>query len=1431
MNTGEHWKFWIDVGGTFTDCWAKRPDGGQIHTKVLSSGVTKGRFQPTSDSRVVLADSRNEPDDFWTGAELRLLNPGGQSFFRSEIPGFRSVGSTSFKPQYLPADAGLFPELGPFQLAGSVPWSEIEAILRAEGFLAYELDAKIPAPLLAIHGILGISLNQPLPDLTIDLGTTKGTNALLTRTGARTALITSYGFKDFLAIGDQAREQLFALTVTAREPLYAQAIEIDERILQDGTVERVPDPATLRLQLQQLRQLGIESLAICLMFGYRYPQHEQQVASLARSLGFETVRCSSEVAPLIKIVPRGETTVLDAYLDPVISDYLNQIQKRLSPESRLRLMTSSGGLVTRERFSGKDSVLSGPAGGVVGSARVGQQAGFERVIGFDMGGTSTDVSRFEGEFNRTFETRKAGVRIVHPMLDVETVAAGGGSVCWFDGTRLRVGPHSAGANPGPACYGSGGPLTVTDINLFLGRLSRDWFPFPLYPLAVEQGLDGLRISLLEAGYNLSLRQIAEGLLQIANHSMANAIESVSVARGFDPREYLLVSFGGAASQHCCGVADQLGMTKILCHPQASILSAVGIQLADQAAHAVIGLNWILELNPSNHSSLEQRMQVEAIPQLIEGALQSLRADGVATHPTTQPTQPTQPIQLRFSLDLRYQGTESFLNVRAGELQTQLGSLGSYRNQSRSAQRDQQIKLMPLFSGLRSALVEFDRQHRQQFGYLQQRPIEIVAARLEACFPGPGLPPLEKKNVCRAGNNDSVVPRRELPDTATEDSGMFDSEAPSFQQFDRTALVAGEMIAGPAIIADRYSTTVVDAGWTAKLLEKGLLLLEKFASVPNSPLTPDGMETRKQVDPILLEIFNQHFSSIASQMGTVLQKTSVSVNVKERLDFSCAVFSGDGRLVVNAPHIPVHLGAMGQTVRKLIEMNPNPVPGDVYVTNDPYAGGSHLPDVTVATPVFPDNPPSDSRRISPWFWVACRSHHSEIGGISPGSMPANASCLAEEGVLIQNFKLLAGQPGETGGPPQSSGDAAAKNPSGSASEQFEALKQLLNGAPFPSRSPEENIADIRAQVAANQTGVQRLRELVDRYGFPTVSAYMDHIQEAAEQKTRRALLRLADGESGWLDELDNGAKIQVRLDKRADQLTIDFEGTSPVLSDNLNANPAIVEAAVMYVMRLLIAEEIPLNEGILKPIRLKIPDCFLNPVTAIAAAAGDSSRLPAIVGGNVETSQRIVDCLLGSLGLAAASQGTMNNWLIGDGTFGYYETVGGGTGATSQGPGINATHSHMTNTRLTDPEILESRYPVILREFGIRRGSGGQGRHPGGEGMVRELEFRQPLTLSLLTSRRNSPPYGLSGGKAGAVGQNWLFTSGDQVPGGNSSKESAPAASIQSGMNSDTGQVEKPLQADPPSGYRTLPSRCQVQVQAGDRLRLETPGGGGWGLVD
>ncbi|MBX3412302.1 MAG: hydantoinase B/oxoprolinase family protein [Pirellulales bacterium] len=1258
-------EFWIDVGGTFTDCLARWPDGRLVRHKLLSSGVTKGSTGAGS-TRAVLVDPlrRHDPPGFWEGYTLTLLDESGAPCESRHVSEFD-------------ASRGL--------LHLAEPWSNPPTLGQA-----YELRSDEEASLVAIRYLLGLARAAPIPPVVVRLGTTRGTNALLTRRGARTALVTTRGFGDILRIGYQNRPRLFDLAIKKLSPLFERVLEIGERVSADGTILEPLDPRVVEQQLQELRASGVESIALCLLNAYCQPAHEQAVAEQCRAAGFSEISVSHLVAPLVKIVSRGDTTVVDAYLNPMLRTYVASLQRALAG-SELRVMTSAGGLVAADQFVGKDSILSGPAGGVVGFSQVAQAAGFARAIGFDMGGTSTDVARFDGRYELEYETEKAGVRVVAPMMSIETVAAGGGSVCGFDGVKLTVGPASAGADPGPACYGRGGPLAVTDLNFYLGRIPPERFPFPLDRRAVEARLAELSEAIAQArGKRYSPVELCDGFVRVANASMVQAIRSISIARGADPRDYVLVAFGGAAGQHACAVARELAMREVLNHPDSGILSAYGIGLADVVRHGAQGV--YRPYDAAVVSELE-----ETFAALSSSARRAVEAEGV----------PADRIEITRSLDLRYRGLDAALNIA-------LPDNGDYQ-------------------------AAYEAEHRKLYGYIHEgRALEIVAARVEA----------------RGQTAERPAPSRRLPLVAAQPlrtaEVYFDAVAHATPVYDRELLVPGNVLHGPALIYERVATTVIEPGWRVEVLERGELVLTDEAPHARERVSTDA-------DPVMLEVFNHQFAGIAEQMGITLRNTSSSVNVKERLDFSCALFTPEGDLVVNAPHIPVHLGAMGETVRRIRRDNPRMSPGDVYVTNDPYRGGSHLPDVTVVTPVHD----SSSGRLL--FFTASRAHHAEIGGIRPGSMPPFSRNLAEEGVLIRNFKLV---------------DAGRS--------RFEELAALLGSGEYPSRSVADNLADVAAQVAANRQGARDLARLVERYTLPVVESYMRHIQHAAEQKTRRALARLPRGRHAFVEHLDDGSPVAVAITVHGETATIDFSGTGPVLAGNLNANRAIVTAAVLYCLRCLLAEDIPLNQGVLAPVEIVLPECLLNPPEREAAA-----DCAAVVGGNVETSQRVVDALLGALGVAAASQGTMNNLLFGDATFGYYETICGGSGATPEADGADAVHTHMTNTRLTDPEVIERRYPVRVREFSIRRGSGGRGRRRGGDGIVRRLEFLRRLDVSLLTQRRGPyAPYGLAGGEPGKLGTNSLAR-GD-------------------------GRVE------------TLPGAAQFVAEPGDVLTIETPGGGGFG---
>jgi 5-oxoprolinase (ATP-hydrolysing) len=1263
------WLFSADTGGTFTDCIARSPDGRLLVEKVLSSSAVKGRIGAGSHpGEIIDPDRRGEPQDFYRGFEIVLIDGAGAPIEARRAARFDGARGAL------------------------VPDAAFSAPLAAA---AYELRSPEEAPLFAVRKLLGLRLDEPIGAIDLRLGTTRGTNALLERRGARTAFVTTAGFEDVLLIGNQERPNLFALAIEKPRPLFEDVLEVEERIDARGGVLVALDLEAARSGLAALRARGIEALAICLLHAWRNPAHEEALAGLAAELGFPHVSVSSRSAPLPKLVPRGDTTVADAYLTPVLGRYVESIQRR-APEARIRLLTSAGGLAAPASFRGRDAILSGPAGGILGVARVAERAGFRRAIGFDMGGTSTDVSRWDGGFEMVYERELAGVRLAAPVLAIETVAAGGGSICGFDGERLVVGPESAGAVPGPACYGGGGPLTLTDANLFLGRVSEERFPFPLDRGAVERRLEELAARVAAAGHARSPVELALGFLEIADTRMAAAIRKISVRRGYDAREHVLVAFGGAGGQHACAVARELGMRQVLVPGLAGVLSAFGAGMAEVRKFAERAV-----LEPFGEGTLARLEPLFA--ELESAARAEVAAGGVEPERIERP---------RRRLEMRYLGQDATLEIEAE---------GDCRRR-------------------------FEEAHERLYGYLHAgRPLEVVAARVE----------------CSGSSSRSPATELSPPEAATPGRGRLDA-ARSWRRAvfggreERTAylpaeaLAPSESVSGPAIIASAHHTAVVEPGWTARrTLQRDLLLVLEDGG-------PAAATAGEEVDPVRLEIFHQHFAAIAEEMGLVLRRSALSTNIRERLDFSCAIFDARGDLVANAPHVPVHIGAMGDCVKRLAEDIPDLGPGDVIVTNDPYRGGSHLPDVTVVAPVHD----SEGGLL---FYVASRAHHAEIGGKRPGSMPPDSRSLAEEGVLIRAFRAV-----ERGAP------------------RLEELRALLEAPPYPSRSPRENLADIAAQMAANRAGAARLAELVEARGRAVVLAYMQHIQDASRRLMEAELARLPQGSFAFADALDDGTPIAVSIEVSGGRATIDFTRSGAVHPGNLNAPPAVVRSAVLYSFRLLIERDIPLNAGVLLPLRIVLAPGLLDP-----PAASDPARCPAVAGGNVETSQRLVDVLLGALGVAAASQGTMNNLILGDASFGYYETIAGGAGAGAGFAGADAVQTHMTNTRITDPEVLESRYPLRLRRFAIRRGSGGAGLQRGGDGVVREIELLAPLEVSILSQRRTRAPYGLAGGAPGKPGRNLLRRRGDER-------------------------------------WEELPPIATFMAGPGDLLRIETPGGGGWG---
>jgi len=1166
------------------------------------------------------------------------------------------------------------------------------------------------AAIAGIRHFLALGADDPIPGDAIEavkMGTTVATNALLERKGERTVLFITRGLADQLRIAYQNRPRIFARHIVLPELLYAKVVEVAERIGAHGEVVAALDAEQARRDLQVAYNEGFRSVAIVFMHGYRYTGHEARVAALAREIGFPQVSVSHEVSPLMKLVSRGDTTVVDAYLSPILRRYVDRVAGELEGV-RIMFMQSSGGLTDARRFQGKDSILSGPAGGIVGAVRTSLGAGFDRIIGFDMGGTSTDVSHYAGEFERAFDTLVAGVRMRAPMMSIHTVAAGGGSILHFDGARYRVGPDSAGANPGPACYRRGGPLAVTDANVMLGKIQPKFFPavfgrdgnLPVDAEIVRSRFAALAEEIARAaGDRRSPEEVAEGFISIAVGNMANAIKQISVQRGHDVTEYTLCCFGGAAGQHACLVADALGMTRVFIHPLAGVLSAYGMGLADIAA--------------LREQSVELRLEVGNVA-AIAGALDSLAE--VAGAEVADQGVPASRIRVLRRVHLRYDGTDTALQVG--------------------------------FGSLAEMIAEFESAYQKQFSFLMSgRALIAEAVSVEAV----GASDAPAESAVPAGS-------RQGPPEPAEAVEMFSAgrkhRTPVFL---REGLQPGDRVDGPAIIAEANATTVIEPGWQAEVTRRDHLVLTRIAA------RPARVAIGTSVDPVMLEIFNNLYMSIAEQMGVRLANTAYSVNIKERLDFSCALFDGAGNLIANAPHMPVHLGSMGESIKTVIRENAATMrPGDVYVLNAPYNGGTHLPDVTVITPVF------DATGTEVLFYVGSRGHHADIGGITPGSMPPDSRTVEDEGVLIDNFKLVEGgrlREGE--------------------------MVALLSSGRYPARNVAQNLADLRAQIAANEKGVQELRKMVDHFGLDVVNAYMGHVQDNAEEAVRRVIDVLKDGEFRY--EMDNGGVICVRIaiDQPGRRAVIDFSGTSPQLDGNFNAPSAVCMAAVLYVFRTLVDDDIPLNAGCLKPLEVIIPEgSMLRP------------RYPAaVVAGNVETSQCITDTLYGALGVMGASQGTMNNFTFGNARYQYYETVSGGSGAGATAlaadgtpldgfDGTDCVQTHMTNSRLTDPEVLEWRFPVLLERFAIRRGSGGGGRWRGGNGAVRRIRFLEPMTAAILSGHRRIAPYGTAGGEPGAVGRNWVERT--------------------DGAHTELGGADK------------------TEVGAGDVFVIETPGGGGFG---
>ncbi|MCX5389445.1 hydantoinase B/oxoprolinase family protein [Streptomyces sp. NBC_00094] len=1161
------------------------------------------------------------------------------------------------------------------------------------------------AAVAGIRALLGLDPGEPVPAdriAVVKMGTTVATNALLERRGEPTVLLVTEGFRDALRIAYQNRPRLFDRHIVLPEAVYARVIEVPERVDAHGHVVRPLDGAVVAEALAAAHRDGFRSVAVVLLHGYRHPAHETRIAEAARAAGFTQVSCSHEVSPLIKLIPRGDTTVVDAYLSPILRRYVDEVARELAG-IRLMFMQSNGGLREAAHFRGKDAVLSGPAGGVVGMARTSAQAGHDRVIGFDMGGTSTDVSHYAGEFERELGTQVAGVRMRAPMMSIHTVAAGGGSVLHYDGRRYRVGPDSAGAVPGPACYRRGGPLTVTDANVMLGRVQPAHFPAVFgetgdLPLDTEVVRERFTALAEEIGGGRTPEEVAAGFLEIAVLNMANAVKKISVQRGHDVTRYALTSFGGAGGQHACAVADALGVDTVLVPPLAGVLSAYGIGLADATAMRERSVEAELDA-PGALARV-----TDLCAELAERTREELRADGL----------PDEAIATNARVFLRYAGTDASLPVDLAPAE--------------------------------SMKTAFTAVHRARYAFTMEKPLVVETVSVEAVGRAGPHGPVRVDTGERTG---PLTPRA----TVRMHSGGMPHDTPLHRRED---LRPGDTVDGPALLAEDDATTVVDTGWRATATDGGHLLLHRVTP------RPVRVAAGTDVDPVLLEVFNNLFMAIAEQMGVRLENTAHSVNIKERLDFSCALFDAEGNLIANAPHIPVHLGSMGESIKEVLRRRGDDLrPGDVVAINDPFHGGTHLPDVTVVTPVFGDesdeSDESDEggqggtgggtgRTAGPGrelrFLVASRGHHAEIGGITPGSMPAFSRTIEEEGVLFDNWLLVR--------------DGRLREAE---------TRDLLTGARHPSRDPDTNLADLRAQIAANEKGIEELRRTVDEFGLDVVQAYMRHVRANAEESVRRIVERLDDGTCRY--ETDGGAviRVAVRVDRERRSAVVDFTGTSPQLDGNANAPTSVVMAAVLYVFRTLVDEDIPLNSGCLEPLEVRVPPgSMLAPVHPAATVAG-----------NVETSQAVTGALYAALGVQAEGSGTMNNVTFGNARVQYYETVASGSGAGDGFDGADAVQTHMTNSRLTDPEILEWRHPVRVDAFAVREDGGGRGRWHGGHGVERRIRFLEPMTVTLLTGHRRIPPYGMAGGEPGALGENLVERADGTVEhlGGAATTEMAP----------------------------------------------------------
>lgn len=1239
------WEFWIDTGGTFTDCLGRDKDGNLHRAKVLSSSSIRGCIQSVGTYKLTVDFPTIYANNFFVG--FRLLVPG----------------------QELDAKV-LQSSLGTIEVKSPLPTS-----LKVGDLCVLQFEGE--APELGARVITQTPGNEKLTDSRLRIATTKGTNALLEKKGARTVLFIDEGLGDLLRIHTQQRPDIFALNIQRPEPLHEVVVEVEI----DSKGHLLSNDALIA-KIGSLRSQGFEVAAVCLMHSYQKGENEVRLEGLLSDCGFSTVICSHQTAPFIKILPRAETTLVDAYLSPLLNRYLDRLVQEFGSRG-LSVMTSSGGLVPRSSYRAYDSLFSGPAGGVVGAVHAGVRAGMQKLIGFDMGGTSTDVARYDGALSYQFETRVGDARILAPSLKIETVAAGGGSICLFDGERLRVGPESAGAEPGPSCYGNGGPLTVTDVNFLLGRIDPDQFGIPIDRRSSQFRAAELSQILSDSDY--SLDELLPGLLEIANENMTDAIRKISTGEGYDPSEYALIAFGGAGGQHACGIAEKLGISKILFPGDAGLLSANGLYHAVPEAFAVLQTLCSFPDFEMNAQIFVQKLLGEAIKKL---------------HPEDRHN-----AQLsRRIVSLRLRGQESTIDV-------------------------DWVKEEPL-------LESFEKLYQSIFGYEPDIvELEVLSIRVVVSVPSHTV----EEELFRS-NGKTPIPLKMLQSFSA--GKWCDSNI-----YNREHLNVGDTVAGPAIVQDPFSTLFIEQGWLASVGNKGSLLVE---------LAEKSSVRNLSTNEIEIELFSNRFQTLVEQMGIRLMRTAVSTNVKERLDFSCGLLDAKGGLVVNAPHIPVHLGALGMCVRSVTKGH-SWKPGEMVVTNHPGFGGSHLPDVTIICPIF-----SDTEELL--SFLVNRAHHAEMGGIAPGSMPSSAMSLAEEGVVIPPMQIMV-----------------------SNSLEIQGIELLLTEGPFPSRRIQENLADLKAQVAANLKGLKDMQNLVQKFGSSIISHYMKAIQDRAENSLRSKLLRQKDGEYVAEQRLDDGTFLKVVATVDGDAMKLKFFDGGGVHSGNFNATPGIVYSAVVYFLRVWLNEPMPLNDGLLRPVGIYIDDGLLNP-----PFSEDPFQCPPVVAGNVETSQRLVDTLLLLFDTVACSQGTMNNLIFGNDRVSFYETIAGGAGAGEGFDGESGVHVHMTNTGITDPEILEHLYPVKLRKFAIRENSGGQGKYTGGDGVIRELEFTEPVTLSLLTQHRVEAPYGLKGGEAGQTGEQWLIRKG-----------------------------QAPVKLEPVE---------RLEVQTGDWLRILTPGGGGWGVA-